>query len=336
MRTVGDVVTWWLSRIEADRTKSVSYQRSMRSLMRKHVIPAIGKVRIGKVTRVLMDDQLVFPLHEVLKPRTIQKALQGLGQAFRMAERQGRIDANPLAGTTFRDFYKGKLPPKPAQLSRIDLPHLVELLVRAFTDDPAKAMLPLMMLAHGTRITETLLAEWGHVSLDQRMWVIPASNTKSKREHLLPVTPQALALLQRYREALPSARKATWMFAVRGGGPMSPSSGHALLRGISKRAWTSHDLRKLMRDSLSDIGIDHAVAERLLNHSLGVTVETYLTRDDLARRREALERWHARLDELGFADAHGAKMAVPAFLQNPASPVATGHTAESCISTGRG
>ncbi|OLU31487.1 hypothetical protein BVH03_08415 [Pseudomonas sp. PA15(2017)] len=333
-RTLGDVVEWWLSRIEGDRTRSEKYRASMACLMRKHVLPRVGKVALRKVDRVTLDDQLVFPMHQELAPRTVQKALQGLRQAFAMAETQKRIDNNPLAGTTFRDFYKGKLRPKPAALSRVDLAELVQHLVGVFNADPAKGMLPLMMLAHGTRIAETLAARWGHVSLDERVWVIPEANTKSRREHVLPLTSQVVGLLRRYREAVPAARlKMGWMFPVRGGAGMALTSGHALMREVSGRQWTSHDLRKLMRSSLADIGVDHMVGELLINHALGVTTETYLTRDAMDRRREALERWHARLDECGFADAHGQKVAVPALLKNDCKPEAAGDSVVSGIST---
>lgn len=330
LRTVGDVVGWWLERVESDKRRSISYRSSMGSLMRRQVLPRVGKVAIRKLDRVVLDDQLVWPMHQALAPRTIQKALQGLGQAFAMAAKQKRIEANPMAGATFRDFYLGKLHPKPAALSRVDLPRLVQHLVRVFNEDPAKGMLPLMMLAHGTRIAETLQARWQQVSLNERVWVIPEANTKSRREHVLPLTPQVLALLQKYREALPAPRlKAEWLFSVRGGGRLAETSAHALMREVSGRQWTSHDLRKLMRSSLADIGVDHMVGELLINHTLGVTTETYLTRDMMDRRREALERWHARLDECGFADAHGRKPAVPALLTNDAKPETAGVDADS-------
>jgi len=333
MKTTAEVILWWLSRIEGDRTRSEKYRASMGSLMRRHVVPKIGKVAVRKLDRVVLDDLLVFPMHQELAPRTVQKALQGMGQAFRMAFEQKRIASNPLKGITFRNFYKGKMRPKPAALSRVDLADLVQHLVQTFNDDPTKGMLPLMMLAHGTRIAETLMARWAHISLDERVWVIPEANTKSRREHVLPLTPQVLGLLDRYRKALPDPRlKAAWLFPVRGGGKMADTSAHALMREVSGRQWTSHDLRKLMRSSLADIGIDHMVGELLINHTLGVTTETYLTRDVMERRRAALERWHNRLDELGFADAHGVKVAVPAFLPNGAMAGMAGGSAFSCVS----
>lgn len=335
MRTVGDVVGWWLERIEGDRRRSESYRRSMGSLMRKHVLPRVGKVAIGKLDRVTLDDKLVWPMHQSLAPRTIQKAVQGLRQSFALAEEMNRLADNPMAAITFRNFYKAKLKPKPASLSRIDLRALVQRLVAVFNDDPERGMLPLLMLAHGTRIGETLAARWASVSLDERVWFINAADQKSSREHLLPLTPQVLGLFNRYREALPDSRlRAAWVFSVRGGNQLAKTSAHALVRDLSGGQWTSHDLRKLMRDSLADIGIDYMVAERLINHSLGVTAETYLTKDDMTRRREALERWHARLDECGFAVAHGVNVAAPALLHSAPEPVSVGVAADFGISTG--
>src|SRR5690606_41169668 len=108
-----------------------------------------------------------------------------------------------------RDFYKGKLRPKPAALSRVDLPGLVAHLVQVFNEDPVKGMLPLMMLAHGTRIAETLMTRWSHISLDERVWVITEANTKSRREHVPPLTPQVMGLLPGYRRAPPACRLRT-------------------------------------------------------------------------------------------------------------------------------
>lgn len=339
MRTVGEVIRWWLSRMEADRGKSEKYRRNMASLARRHLIPALGRVAVRKLDRVVLDDRLVFPMmaQKGLKAGTVQQALQALRQAFRLAAAQGRIAEDPMKGTSLRDFFSGTLSPKPARLSRVDLPGLVEHLVEVFNEDPTRGMLPLMMLAHGTRIGETLRTQWCHISLEEQVWVIPAANQKSRREHVLPLTRQVLGLLARYKQALPAPRlRSAWVFSVRGGGRLADTSASAIFREISSRQWSSHDLRKLMRSSLADIGIDYMVGERLLNHSLGVTAETYLTRDALEQRREALERWHARLDECGFSIAHGMECATPAHSNNEAAPEHARFPADSCVPTYRG
>lgn len=336
LRTTGDVVLWWLERVEQKRETSDSYKRSTRSMVTKNIVPALGKVAVTKLDRRVLDDKLMWPMMQAgMKPGTQQKAIQALRQAFLLAEQTARIKTNPMASVTFKSFDRSAIQSKKARLSRIDLQALVRQLSEAFDRDPAQGLLPLMMLAHGTRLTETLHARWAHISRGERLWILP--ETKSSRRHELPLTPQVLALLARYRQALPDARaQVDWVFPVRGGARMASTSASAMFRQISERKWSSHDLRKLMRDCLVDLGVDYFIGERLINHSLGKTAETYLTRDVMDRCREALERWHARLDECGFSIAHGLNVAAPASSQNDAKTDAAAHVAESCVFTGRG
>ncbi|KRW62353.1 tyrosine-type recombinase/integrase [Pseudomonas sp. TTU2014-080ASC] len=321
LRTVGDVVVWWLARVEQNRATSESYKRSTRSMVRKNIVPAVGKVLVTKLDRRVLDEKLVWPMvQDGKKAGTLQKAFQALRQAFLLAEQTGRIKANPMASISYKSFDRGRIKSKPARLSRVDLPELVQHLSAAFDRDPVAGLLPLMMLAHGTRLSETLQSEWRHVSLIERLWVLPELNNKSRRQHTLPLTPQVIALLARYRQALPDARCSVgWVFPVRGGAHLSATSASAMFRAISGGRWSSHDLRKLMRDCLADLGVDYFIGERLINHTLGKTAETYLTRDVMDRCREALERWHARLDECGFSLAHGLNSAAPALSQVPAN-----------------
>jgi integrase len=331
LRTTGDVLLWWLGRVESNRATSDSYKRSTRSMVRKNILPAVGKVLIAKLDRRALDDRLVWPMVQAgKKAGTQQKAFQALRQAFLLAEKTGRIKVNPMAALTFKSFHRGAIGSKPASLSRVDLPGLVRQLAENFDRDPVNGLLPLLMLAHGTRIGETLQAQWSHISLTEKVWVLPELNCKSRRQHILPLTPQALALLARYRQALPDARaQIDWVFPVRGGARLSPTTASAMFRAVSGGKWSSHDLRKLMRDCLADLGVDFFIGERLINHSLGKVSETYLTRDVLERCREALELWHTRLDECGFSCATGLDMAAPASSPNPETTEPAGAAAIS-------
>ena len=338
MRTTGVVVWWWLERVERNRATSDSYKRSARSMVRKNIVPAVGKVLVTRLDRRVLDDKLVWPMVcDGKKAGTQQKAFQALRQAYLMAEKTGRIQANPMASLTFKSFHPGAIGSKPASLSRVDLPALVQQLAADFDRDPVNGLLPLLMLTHGTRIGETLLAQWSHISLTERVWVLPELNCKSRRQHLLPLTPQALALLARYRQALPDARaQCDWVFPVRGGARLSATTASSMFRSVSGGKWSSHDLRKLMRDCLADLGVDYFIGERLINHSLGKVSETYLTRDVMDRCREALERWHARLDECGLSIATRLNTAAPAFSQDDAKPGPVGALADSSIFNCRG
>ncbi len=74
---------------------------------------------------------------------------------------------------------------------------------------------------------------------------------------------------------------------------------------LGKGEWTSHDLRKVARTGWADIGIDYLISELLINHSMGHNVKVYVQSDVMSRKRDALEKWHAHLDQCGFDLIHG-------------------------------
>jgi len=95
------------------------------------------------------------------------------------------------------------------------------------------------------------------------------------------------------------------LFPGRNGKPLSMSQACAVFARIGRGQWTSHDLRKLARTGWADIGIDHLIGELLINHAMGHNVKVYIQSDVMARKRAALELWHAYLDGNGFALIHG-------------------------------
>jgi integrase len=66
-------------------------------------------------------------------------------------------------------------------------------LLGAMAANPSNSLLALMMLCHGTRIGETCMARWSHISLAEREWFIPAEYTKTGVEHRLPLAPNGAA-----------------------------------------------------------------------------------------------------------------------------------------------
>lgn len=308
LRTLDEVLTWHLERQERNRSLSAKRKAGIKSMITRHLVPSLKGVTLLETNKATLDRVLFWPMQEAYAAGYVRQAYGVLVSALRRAHRLGLVTHNPMGSMRFPDFVQERIVAKEAGLRPTDLPALLPRLQVHYERDPGATLLALLMLCHGTRVGETRQAKWRHVLLKDRRWIIPAVAAKSRAEHVLPLTAQVLGLLAKYRQALPDARmKAAWLFPVRGGAGMALTSGHALMREVSGRQWTSHDLRKLMRSSLADIGVDHMVGELLINHALGVTTETYLTRDAMERRREALERWHARLDECGFAGAHGVK-----------------------------
>jgi integrase len=303
--TVGEVLTWHRDRMNRDRGLSAKRKASVRSALDRHLLPRLGEQRLDAINKPLIDQQLMWPLQERYALSFVRSVYGVLAVAFRQALRLELLAANPLAALKFTDFVRTRIRPKPARLRGDDVPGLLGRLAERFEVEPAGSMLALMMLCHGSRLGETRLARWRHLNLDAGRWFIPASDTKTKAEHTLPLTAQACALLSRYQR-LQTAKGYTGplLFPGSHGAPLSPSKANTLFTDLAQGAWSSHDLRKVARTAWTDLGVDYMVGELLLNHAMKDLDATYIHTTAEALKRRALEAWHQQLDQHGFTALH--------------------------------
>lgn len=303
--TVGEVLAWYRDRMNRDRGLSAKRKASVRSALDRHLLPRLGEQRLDAVSKLLIDQQLMWPLQERYALSFVRSVYGVLAVAFRQALRLELLAANPLAALKFTDFVRTRIRPKPARLRGDDVPNLLGRLAERFEVEPAGSMLALMMLCHGSRLGETRLARWRHLNLEAGRWFIPAGDTKTKAEHTLPLTAQACALLRRYQR-LQTAQgySGPLLFPGSHGAPLSPSKASTLFSDLAQGAWSSHDLRKVARTAWTDLGVDYMVGELLLNHAMKDLDATYIHTTAEALKRRALEAWHQQLDQHGFTALH--------------------------------
>ncbi|MFJ4055791.1 tyrosine-type recombinase/integrase [Pseudomonas sp. NPDC089743] len=322
MVTVGQLLDWYGNRMARDRSLSAKRKAGARSAIAQHLKPRLDELALVEVTADALDKQLMWPCQAEVSLSYLRQMFALLLTAFRQALQLGLIDRNPMAGMRFNDFTKAKILPKAARLRDVQLPDLMQQLAQAFDVAPGDAMLALMMLAHGTRIGETRMARWSEISLPAAEWFIPAANTKTRTEHRLPLTAQVKALLIRYRAIQQAGGyEGVYLFPNRRGLSLSETQASTVFTRLGQGEWTSHDLRKVSRSTWTDLGIDGHIGEMLLNHTLGKIASTYIHTQAMQQRRAALEKWHAWLDQVGFAAIHGLTKALFEISQN--SPEAT-------------
>ena len=299
--TTGELLDWYADRMSRDRSLSAKRKKTGASLIKCHLKPRLGLVPLTGIDKSTLDDQFMWPAQETIGIDYVRSAFQLPALAFRQAFKLRLISANPMKDIKFSDFSKAKVGVKPSRLRVTQLQELIILLRDAMASAPADAMLALMMLCHGTRIGETRQAQWSHISLAEREWFIPASNTKTGVEHHLPLTDQVRQLLISYRDIQwASGYDGQFLFPSRNGKALSEGQACAVFSRLGQGEWTSHDLRKVARTGWADIGIDHLIGELLINHAMGHNVKVYIQSDVMARKREALERWCAYLDAKGL------------------------------------
>lgn len=179
-----------------------------------------------------------------------------------------------------------------------------------------------------SRSGEVRGARWAEIDFDAKggpVWTIPAARMKAKREHRVPLTPEAVALLN----ALPRIGDNEHLFPAVQGGQLSDMALSAVMRrmhkaetdagrkgwldGASGRPAVPHGLRSTFRDWAAETGVAREMAEIALAHNVGSEVERAYRRSDmLARRRALMAAWAAacRGEALGnVVQLHGGAVA---------------------------
>ncbi|ORL52995.1 tyrosine-type recombinase/integrase [Pseudomonas putida] len=301
----GELLSWFAERMSRDRSLSAKRKSTAASAIKQHLVPRLGETPLALIDKAVLDRELMWPLQESLSIDYVRLVFQLLALAFRQAAKLGLISSNPMAGIRFGDFSKAKVTVKPSRLRGVHLTGLLMHLATAKAEHSPTGVLAVMMLCHGTRLGETRLSRWSHISLAEREWFIPGDHTKTGVEHRLPLTEQVCRLLIQYRETQQKqGYSGVYLFPAKCGKPISSSMACAVFANLGRGEWTSHDLRKLARTGWADLGIDHLVGELLINHAMGHNVKVYIQSDVMARKREALEKWHAHLDQHGFELIH--------------------------------
>jgi integrase len=140
------------------------------------------------------------------------------------------------------------------------------------------------------RSGEVLGARWPEIDLDAKVWIIPAERMKAAREHRVPLSEPALAILTRLSEANAS----DYVFpGQRAGRPLSVMALEMVLRRMGIDNATVHGVRSSFRDWCgNETHFPRELAEHSLAHVIGDAAEqAYRRSDALARRRELMNGW---------------------------------------------
>lgn len=231
---------------------------------------------------------------------TAHRALQNIGQVIRYAVATGRADSDPTQSL------RGALAPwKPQHMAAPTDPAKVGEILRsldAFSGGPvvgaALRLLPLVFVRPG----ELRTMRWDQIDVEAKEWRCMVSKTKT--DHLVPLSRQALAILEALRpltEHLPDG----WVFPG-GRSPKSPMSNMAInaayrRMGIDTRnELTGHGWRACARTLLHEnLNYPPEIIEHQLAHAVPDTLgRAYNRTRFIAERRKMMQAWADYLDTL--------------------------------------
>jgi integrase len=157
--------------------------------------------------------------------------------------------------------------------------------LRAKDGMPARALEFLILTA--ARRDEVRLAQWTEVDLAGRVWTVPGERMKIGREHRVPLSEAATALLQ----ALP--RRGPYLFPGRGSALAQNTMLHLLKVRLRAGEATVHGFRSCFMDwATEQTNFPSEVREMALAHAVGDKVEAAYRRGDLfEKRRRLAEAW---------------------------------------------
>lgn len=161
----------------------------------------------------------------------------------------------------------------------------------------ASAMEFLILTA--ARSSEVLGATWGEIDMEAKVWTVPAVRMKAGREHQVPLSKRALAVLEVVKPLATSPAKSAKfasspIFPGQGrGGALSSMALAMLLRRMKVTDITVHGFRSSFRDWAGEAStFPREVAEAALAHNVGdATERAYRRGTALEKRRLMMEAW---------------------------------------------
>jgi integrase len=291
-QTVGKYMTRWLSDSAKHAVKATSY-RAYESQIRNHIVPALGKVKLSRLTPAHLQALYAAELREGMKPASVRQTHAILHKALEQAVRFNLIPTNPA--------------------SKVDPPKIRQEEITPLTAEQASKLLDLtrnerdrfealyvLALTTGLRIGELLGLKWSDIDLDARRLRVSRqlqrgeeglifTEPKAASRRTVDLPARAVEALKRYRKrqveetlnAGGAYRDNDLVFAGDLGGPIGPDRvTQRAFKPLLKRAGLPeirfHDLRHTFATLLLARGVHPTYVQRALGHaSVKMTLDRY-------------------------------------------------------------
>lgn len=259
--------------------------------LRDHAFPIIGDKAVSEITTA--DVLKVLSKIWTSKPETARRLRQRIRTILEWSRAAGhRGGDNPvdligdaLPRHTQKAVHHDALPYK-------DIATFIGQLRCSRADDVTKAAFEFLILT-AARTREVRLAIWSEIDFDARLWSVPALRMKARRDHLVPLSPRALAILNEFRSAS-TAPTALIFVDFRTGRPLSENRFLNARDAISyHNRCTPHGFRSSFRDwAAEETTFPAEVVEMALAHTIASKTEAAYRRGDLlAKRRDLMVAW---------------------------------------------
>jgi integrase len=285
----------WLAH-QSGRWAAVTADR-VRASLEGHIFPALGarplaSIRPGEVMAAIKTVEASGATDQA------SRVLQRVKAIYRWAVTHERIESNPMLDLVPSEILKPRQVKHRAALSDRELPEFLRKL-EAYEGDPNTVRALRLLMLTATRPGEVRGARWAEFDLGAALWIIPPERMKMRTEHRVPLSRQALEVLNAMQALSASDGEAT------GGGLVFPSPFYpgkslsentfnsAMARMGYKGSATAHGFRALFSTVANECGWNPDVIERQLAHAERNGVRAAYHRSTYMQDREKLLQWWA-------------------------------------------
>ena len=282
--TVGLMVEEFIEKYA--KPKNSSWKQA-ESNLRLYLISALGKKPIHEVTRPDIH-QILDDLVGRGKHTAANRALAHTRKFFGWLVERGYLDYSPAA----------YIKPRHQEQEREKVLTNDELraiwIASEAMSGPYSAWIKLLLLC-GQRRLET--ASLRRSQIIDNCWHLSGEDTKNKQLHIVPLSQQAMAIIDQLLEQ-------DGEFLIKTG-----RTGDKPVNGFSKAKvqldrlsgitdWKFHDIRRTVATNLSKLGVDRSLLQRIVNHTDSGVTAIYDRYSYLEEKRDALQKWADKLDDI--------------------------------------
>ncbi len=252
-----------------------------------HIFPTLGNVPIHKINALKTIDT-IQPIAAKGSLETVKRLCQRLNEIMVFAVNSGIIESNPLAGINkaFQNPIIKHLP----TLKPDDLPLFMTTLSKASIKLTTRCLIE-WQLHTMVRPSEAAGSRWEEIDLTNQIWSIPAERMKSKKAHTVPLTHQAISLLELIK---PISRNSEFIFPS-DRDPRKHTNSQTANTAIKRMGFdkqlVAHGLRSIASTTLNEEGFDPDIIEAALAHTGKNEVRNAYNRTDYLNRRKPVMAW---------------------------------------------
>ncbi len=266
---------------------TADYAKDIWRSLEKDVFPSIGEIPVQEIKARKLVEAL-----EPIKARgaleTVRRLVQRINEIMIYAVNTGLIDANPASGVGMA-FEKPKKQNMPT-LRPEELPKLMRSLAMSNLSVATRCLIEWQLLTL-VRPSEASGTRWVEIDLETKLWTIPAKRMKAKREHIVPLSLQAIDILEVMK---PISAHREHVFPSRNDPklPMNSQTANAALKRIGYGGkLVAHGLRSIASTAMNEEGFNADVIEAALAHTDKNEVRKAYNRSTYLKKRIDLMDW---------------------------------------------